>query len=96
MNAASNMLKKKQMAELIDCLVNQPFSMSKSCTGYVPREEKYVNISLLKRSDLEEEFSNSDRETLMQQRHLELNGIQMESMFGRDDEMVIVRGIGGE
>ena len=89
------LLRQKTIKKLIDWLVQEPFSPSTSNTCYVPREEKYVNLTILDSMDYEERFSNSDREVLMKQRFEDREGVTMNELFKANDEIVVARGVGG-
>ena len=89
------MLKQNKIKDLIKQLVDQPFSISESDVCYIPRQEKYVNLSVIKSSHVEEEFTNSDREAMMKLKHMEFESIPMEDLFMKGDEIVVVRGSGG-
>ncbi|XP_066917682.1 uncharacterized protein [Clytia hemisphaerica] len=93
--AASRLLKQKTIKKLIDLLVQEPFSPSTSNTCYVPREEQFVNLTILNSKEYEERLSNSDREVLMKQRFKEREGVTMNEIFKVNDEIVVVRGVGG-
>ena len=89
------LLKQKTIKKLIDWLVQEPFSPSTSNTCYVPREEKFVNLTILNSKEYEKKFSNSDREVLMKQRFEEREGMIMDELVKTNDEIVVARGVGG-
>ncbi|XP_066934495.1 uncharacterized protein [Clytia hemisphaerica] len=93
--AASKLLKQKTIKKLIDWLVQEPFSPSTSNTCYVPREEQFVNLTILNSKEYENRFSNSDREVLMKQGFKEQEGVTMNELFKANDEIVVARGVGG-
>ena len=86
-------MRQKSIKKLIDWLVQEPFSPSSSSTCYVPRKEKYVNLTMLDSKEYEERFSNSDREMLMKQRFERREGVTMNEVFKAIDEIVIARGV---
>ncbi|XP_066936874.1 uncharacterized protein [Clytia hemisphaerica] len=92
---ASRLLKQKTIKKLIDWLVKEPFSLSSSNTCYVPREEKFVNLTILNSTEYEKKFSNSDREILMNQRLKTKDGMKMVDLFQKDDDIVVARGVAG-
>ena len=89
------LLKQKTIKKLIDWLVQEPFSPSTSNTCYVPREEKFVNLTILDSKEYEKKFSNSDREVLMKQKFEDREGLKMNELFQTNDEIVVAKGVGG-
>ena len=96
LHVASKLLKQKTIKKLIDWLVKEPFSPSTSNTCYVPREEKFVNLTILDSKEYEKKFSNSDREVLMKQRLQKRDGLKMSELFQKNDDIVIARGVAGK
>eukprot|EP00111_Clytia_hemisphaerica_P020005 TCONS_00058987-protein len=93
--AASIQLKQKTIKKFIDLLVQEPFSPSTLNTCYVPREERFVNLTILDSKEYEEQFSNSDRDVLMRQMFKGREGVAMNELFRINDEIVVARGVGG-
>ena len=81
---------------MIDWLVKEPFSLSSSNTCYVPREEKFVNLTILNSKEYEKKFTNSDREVLMKQSFRERDGLKMDELLQKNDDIVIARGVAGK
>ena len=95
LHAASMLLKQQTIKKLIDWLVQEPFSPSTSNVCYVPREEKFVNLTILNSKEYEERFSHSDLEVLMKLRFKDKEGLAMNELFQTNDEIVVARGVGG-
>ncbi|XP_066917259.1 uncharacterized protein [Clytia hemisphaerica] len=92
---ASRLLKHKTIKKLIDWLVKEPFSLSSSNTCYVPREEKFVNLTILNSTEYEKKFSNSDCEILRNQRLKTKDGMKIVDLFQKNDDIVVARGVAG-
>lgn len=91
-------LRNHYIEELIDWLIEQPIRSEEAPTlgsHYVSREKNYIELAVLEASNVDMELSNSDRESLMEQRHLKLNSIDFDDILHDNDEMVFIRGVAG-
>jgi len=92
---ASKRLQQHYQAELINCLVEQPFASDDNTIKVVPREEEYISLAVIDASEVDKEWNNSDRDALMEQRYLKMRSIDIEHIVQSDDQVVIVRGVAG-
>jgi len=92
---ASIKLRDHYIAELIECLVEQPLSKCKTTTHYVSREEQYIDLAVLEAEIIDNDWHNSDRQSMIKQKHLKLSSIDINKLFQSDDELVFIRGVAG-
>ena len=80
-----------------DVVIEQPLSRrGGDDTNIFNREEIYVDLTVLNSSVVnDEQLTNSDRETLINNKLNEYESIQMEDIIQQGDESVYIRGVGG-
>jgi len=94
---ASMKLHEHYLREMIQCLVDEPLAGPNESNHLVAREDMYIDLAVLDASLVDEEFTKSDRESLLQLRKslLVKSSISLEDIFQPDDDLVLVRGVGG-
>ena len=92
---ASIKLRQHYQAELINCLVEQPFATDDRALQPIPREEEYISLAVIDASMVDKEWNNSDRDALLEQRYLKLRSTDIDHIVQREDQIVIVRGVAG-
>ena len=83
------------MDDLINWFLEQPLSSTNVGNNSLSREEAYIDLAVISGASVDREWSNSDRETLMQQKYLEFESIKMKDVLSENDNLVIVRGVAG-
>jgi len=73
--------------------VEQPFATDDNAIQPVPREEEYISLAVIDASEVDKEWSNSDRDALMEQRYLKMKSTDIEHIVQNDDQVVVVRGV---
>jgi len=92
---ASSKLQRHYVRELNNVIVEHPFSERDSAVRTSPREKEFVELAVLNASTVNEEWNNSDRDTLMAQQYLQMTSTNIEHIFQKTDQIVIVRGVAG-
>ena len=97
MKAASERLRESYKADLINCLVEQPLSSTETDSQCFAREELYIDLIVLPSVDVDEEWTNSDRETLVKHRFIRKEGTRkaVDQLITPDDDTVFIRGVAG-
>ena len=82
---------------MIRCLIEKPLSETDGETDYRMREDVYIDLVVLPSTDVDKEWSNSDRAALMEQESLPKTTAHksIEKVLLPPDELVFIRGIGG-
>eukprot|EP00111_Clytia_hemisphaerica_P021123 TCONS_00062222-protein len=94
---AASHLKEHYLNELIRCLVEQPLSQTDSDIDYVMREDVYIDLVVLPSSTVDKEWSNSDRDALVEQQKLVKSTVEkdIKTILLPSDEVVFIRGVAG-
>uniref|UniRef100_A0A7M5V3D0 NACHT domain-containing protein n=1 Tax=Clytia hemisphaerica TaxID=252671 RepID=A0A7M5V3D0_9CNID len=92
---ASNKLRQRYVDDLIHWFLDQPLSTTNVGNKSLSREEAYIDLAVISSASVDREWSNSDRQTLMEQRYLEFESIEMQDIVKDTDQLVVVRGVAG-
>ena len=92
---ASNKLKQQYITELIDWYLDQPLSSTNVSNTALSREEAYIDLAVISSASVDREWTNSDRQTLMEQKYLEFQTIDIKDIWTYKDQMVAVMGVAG-
>ena len=92
---ASNKLRQRYLHDLIHWFLDQPLSTTNVGNKSLSREEAYIDLAVISSASVDKEWSNSDRQTLMEQRYLEFKSIKMGDILKETDQLVVVRGVAG-
>ncbi|XP_066920404.1 uncharacterized protein [Clytia hemisphaerica] len=76
-------------------LLNKPFDCNDEEEDDTTKENLFTDLTVLKAGEKDKDVNNSDREILLQQRHLQKQSIEIDELFQKDDKIVFVRGVGG-
>ena len=97
LKAASERLREKYKIDLINCLIEQPLSSTESGSQYFGREELYIDLIVLPSVDVDEKWTNSDRETLVKHKFIRKEGVgkAVDQLLTPDDDTVFIRGVAG-
>ena len=81
---------------MIKWIIDQPFNLKSSgSTNPMSREQGYVDLAVLTGEQVDNQWKNSDREAIMQMRHLEIQSIGIDDLWKPTDQFVVVRGVAG-
>ena len=81
---------------MIEWVIDQPFNLNSSGrTNPLSREQGYVDLAVLTGEQVDNEWKNSDRESIMQMNHLRIQGIGINDLWKPNDQFVVVRGVAG-
>ena len=61
----------------------------------ISREDGYIDLAVLCGEKVDAEWHNSDRETLMEQKYLQMESINIENIWTSSDQLVVIRGVAG-
>ena len=93
---ASDKLKQCYLEKMIDWVIDQPFNLNSSGgTNSMSREQGYVDLAVLTGEQVDNEWKNSDREAIMEMKHLQIESIGIEDLWKPTDQFVVVRGVAG-
>ena len=92
---ASSKLRCRYIDDLLEILINQPFSKGREENIKLNREDFYVDLTVLDSSEIDKEFSSSDREYLIGKKFEKRGSIELNKIIQRGDEAVYIRGVGG-
>ena len=92
---ASSKLRDHHIDDFVEVLINQPLSKSSNENIKVNREDFYVDLQVLDSSEVEKEFSSSDRDHLMEKKFEKRGNIKLNEIIKKRDEAVYIRGVGG-
>ena len=81
---------------MISTLANQSLVGNHDTTHCHSNNDLYTELAVLKANEIDQDLeNNSDREALLEQRHLKKDSIELDKLFQQDDDVVFVRGVGG-
>ena len=81
---------------MIEWVIDQPFNLNSSGgTNPMSREQDYVDLAVLTGKQVDNEWKNSDREAIMEMKHLQTQSIDINDLRLQTDQFVVVRGIAG-
>ena len=80
---------------MIDWFVDQSLSSNEAGMNSISREDGYIDLAVLCGEKVDAEWHNSDRETLMEQKYLQLESIDIENIWESSDQLVVIRGVAG-
>ena len=80
---------------MINWIIEQPFNPDGSGENCVSREDGYIDLAVLSSDEANKEWLDSDRETIMNMRYLQLESIHINDIWKPSDELVFVRGVAG-
>ena len=81
---------------MIEWIIDQPFNPNRAGgINCMSREQGYVDLAVLSGEQADAEWQNSDRETIMDMKHLHLESICIDDIWQPTDQLVIVRGVAG-
>ena len=93
---ASDKLKQHYIEEMIEWVIDQPFNFKSSGgTNPLSREQDYVDLAVLTGEQVDNEWKNSDRQSIMQMNHLRIQSIGINDLWKANDQFVVVRGVAG-
>ena len=99
MYTASRKLREHYIKEMINLLVDHPFSTSEFSRQCLSREDNFIDLAVLLPGQLSngdgDEGDHSDRQTLMKQQYLEMKHLDLEEIIELDDRRIFVRGVAG-
>ena len=81
---------------MIEWVIDQPFNLNSSGgTNPMSREQGYVDLAVLTGKQADNEWKNSDREAIMEMKHLQIQSIDINDLWIKTDQFVVVRGVAG-
>ena len=81
---------------MIEWIIDQPFNPNRAGgNNCMCREQGYVDLAVLSGEQADAEWQNSDRETIMDMKHFQLESIGIDDIWQPTDQLVIVRGVAG-
>ena len=81
---------------MIEWVIDQPFNLNSSDgTNPMSREQGYVDLAVLTGKQADNEWKNSDREAIMEMKHLQIQSIDINDLWIKTDQFVVVRGVAG-
>ena len=86
------LLREKYINELLTWLIDGWNGIT--CDG-MSREKAYVELAIIEAEQIDEAWSNSDRDFHMKTKHFEKKSIKLDDILSRNDNFVVVRGIAG-
>ena len=92
---ASSKLRKRYIDDLVKIMINQPLSKCDNENIKINREDFHVDLTVLDSSEVEKEFSSSDRDYLIEKKFEERGNIKPNEIIKEGDEAVYIRGVGG-
>ena len=92
---ASNQLKEGYIEYLIKWYIEQPLAPNEAGMNSISREDAYIDLAVHLGEEVDKEWRNSDRETIMKIKHLQLQNIDIDNIWTPINSVVIVRGIAG-
>ena len=92
---ASTKLRCQYAEEVISTLANQSLVGNHDATPCHSNNDLYTELAVLKANEIDQDLNNnSDRDALLEQRHLKKDSIELDKLFQQDDDVVFVRGVG--
>ena len=81
---------------MIEWIIDQPLNPNRAGgINCMSREQGYVDLAVLSGEQADAEWQNSDREAIMEMKHLQLESIGIDDICQPTDQLVIVRGVAG-
>ena len=79
---------------MIEWVIDQPFNLN-SPVRTMSMEHDYVDLAVLTGQQVDKEWKNSDRETMMDMKHLQIQSIDIDDLCKPTDQCVVIRGVAG-